>query len=187
MSGTNPSRHSLHEALAAVLRLLGRRRIPYMVMGGLALSVWGRVRVTQDVDLALALPEDQEDSFLTELQKAHFLPAAPRILVGHRLLICRYLKSSKGLPVQVDLFFARGSYQARAIERAVEVKLGRRAVRVISAEDLILYKLLADRPIDQLDARSVVEEQGGRLDRDYLARWAKRLGLASQMRKLYKN
>ena len=152
-----------------------------MVIGGLALSIWGRVRVTQDVDLAVAADPADEQALSPHLYPAHFLPAAFRNLPEQRLLACRYLKSSKGLPVQVDLFFARGPYQLQAIGRAVRVRLGRQWVQVVAPEDLILYKLLADRPLDRLDARSVVEEQGRRLDRKYLNRQARSLGLGKKL------
>ncbi len=182
MPGRKSSSRTVEEALRAAVRLLERKKIPYMVMGGLALSVWGRIRVTQDVDLAIALDERQEEEFLAHLQKASFLPTLPSAIAGHRLLICRYLKPTRGLPIRVDFFLARGAYQRQALRRAVTLTLGGRNLRVIAPEDLILYKLLADRPIDRLDVRTVVEEQAGRLDRRYLTTWAKRLGLVGRLR-----
>ncbi len=157
-----------------------------MVLGGMALGGFGRLRVTQDVDFAVAVDPSDEPAFVRELQRAHFLPAAPRSLPGHRLLVCRYLKSSRGLPVQVDFLMARVLYQTQAILRAVEMKFGREKARVISAEDLILYKLLADRPMDRLDAQAVIEEQGKRLNRAYLRRWARSLGLSKKLAALLK-
>ena len=164
-----------------MVQLLEHRRIPYMVMGGLALSAWGRVRATQDVDLSVSLDPEREHEFLDALRAAHFLPAVPRAIIGHRLVTCRYLKSTRGLPVQVDLLIARGAYQRQALARAVTVPFGGLRLRVIAPEDLILHKLLADRPIDHLDVQAVLEEQGGRLDRPYLTRWAKRLGVTSRL------
>lgn len=178
MPGIRPPSAVFDEALKASLRLLHRRRIPYMVMGGLALSVWGRVRVTQDVDLVIGLDERGEADFIRDLQKDHFLPASSRPIRGHRLLVCRYLKTTRGLPIQVDFFFAREGYPKQALRRAVEVTLGGRRIRVITPEDLILHKLLADRPIDHLDVQAIFEEQAGRLNVEYLTRWAQKLGLS---------
>ncbi len=176
----------LHEALEKIVELLERRRIPYMVMGGLSLSVWGRVRATQDVDLAVALDPGQEPDFLRAIRKQHFLPAPARAMLGHRLLVCRYLKPTRGLPLQVDLFLARGEYQQQALARAVSVRLGARSFRVIAPEDLILYKLLADRPIDHLDIQTIVQEQKGRLDRRYLIQWARSLRLSRRLSSVLK-
>lgn len=181
MREKNSSSQALDEALGALLRLLKRRRIPHMLMGGLALSIWGRVRVTQDVDVGVALDEQEEARFLQDLQKAHFLPAAPQAMVGHRLLVCRYLKTTKGLPVEVDLFFARGTYQKQALRRSVAITLGHRRIHIIAPEDLILHKLLADRPIDRMDIQGILEEQAGRLNMRYLSRWCKLLGLSKRL------
>lgn len=41
------------------------------------------------------------------------------------------------------------------------------------AEDLILLKLIPGRPKDLLDVESICLRQGGRLDIDYLTRWAR--------------
>lgn len=185
MSGIGPSAQ-LEEALAAALRVLKRRHFPYMVLGGMALGGFGRLRVTQDVDFAVAVDPSDEPVFVRELLRAHFLPAAPLSLPGHRLLVCRYLKSSKGLPVQVDFLMARGPYQTQAIRRAVEMKFGGKKARVISAEDIILYKLLADRPMDRMDAQVVLGEQGKRLNRAYLRRWARVLGLSKKLAVLFR-
>ncbi|MBI4226994.1 MAG: hypothetical protein HY600_01820 [Candidatus Omnitrophica bacterium] len=184
MPGPDTSRRALDEALDALLTVLHHRRLPYMVVGGMALAVWGRVRLTQDVDVGLSCDPQGEAALIEALRKAHFLPAAPRAIVGHRLIVCRYLKSSHGLPIQVDLLLARDAYQRQAIRRAQPIPWGRRALRLIAPEDLLLYKLIADRPIDQLDAVSVVEEQAGRLDLTYLRRWAKPLGLTRRLQPL---
>ena len=186
MRGKKSSSRSLDEALSAILKVLEHRQVPYMVMGGLALSAWGRVRLTQVVDLSLGLDEQEETRFLEELQKAHFLPTTPRAIIGHRLLVCRYLKPTKGLPVEVDLFFARGDYQRQAIHRAVVVHVGHHRLRIIAPEDLILHKLLADRPIDRLDIQGILQEQAGRLDTRYLSQWARRLGLSKLLENLLK-
>lgn len=182
MSEIGIPRRSLHEVLDALVRLVKRQRVPYMLMGGFALSVWGRVRVTQDVDVGLSLDPRDEATFLAGLQRAHFLSTTPQPILGHRLIVCRYLNTSRGFPVEVDLFLARGEYQRQALQRAVTVAVGRRRIRVIAPEDLILYKLLADRPIDRLDIQTILEEQVGRLDRRYLTRWAAGLGVAKRLR-----
>ncbi len=170
----------LDEALQAALRVLKRHRIPYMVMGGAALSIWGRSRLTQDLDLSIWVEKEGEAGVMEALMRARFVPATPRPLLGHRLVVCRYLGMTRGLPIQVDFFFARGEYQRQAIRRAVEIHLDREKVRFVAPEDLILHKLLADRPIDRMDVRSILEEQAGRLNQKYLSRWIKHFKLSGR-------
>jgi hypothetical protein len=52
--------------------------------------------------------------------------------------------------------------------------------RVVTAADLILFKLLADRPKDKADIQSVLSVQGIP-DADYLRDWAARLGVADRL------
>lgn len=41
-------------------------------------------------------------------------------------------------------------------------------IRVARAEDILLLKLLADRPQDRLDVEAIASAQGARLDRELL-------------------
>ena len=44
-------------------------------------------------------------------------------------------------------------------------------------EDLIILKLLSGREQDNLDAKKIFEIQKKRLDREYMQKWSKRLGI----------
>jgi hypothetical protein len=57
-----------------------------------------------------------------------------------------------------------------------------RSVRVVSPADLILFKLLADRPKDRLDVRNVLTVQGIP-EADYLANWAAQLHVADRLQR----
>jgi hypothetical protein len=54
-------------------------------------------------------------------------------------------------------------------------------IRIATAEDLILSKLVASRAIDWSDAVSLLREQVGRIDLEYLQGWAGRLGLEQEL------
>jgi hypothetical protein len=71
-----------------------------------------------------------------------------------------------------------------AVRRAVLLSVGSLEVPVVSAEDLLLLKLLADRVLDRVDAEDIAREQSGRLDLDYLTRTAAGLGLADRLAEL---
>ena len=51
----------LEAALVEVASLLDELSIPYMLIGGLAVSIWGEVRATLDADFSLWVePQDLE-------------------------------------------------------------------------------------------------------------------------------
>lgn len=51
--------------------------------------------------------------------------------------------------------------------------LPNRSVLTCSAEDLVIYKLVAARPMDQVDVANVVHRQGRSLDVDRIRRWGR--------------
>lgn len=69
----------------------------------------------------------------------------------------------RGHGVKVDVLRAETDFQVSAIERAVD--------GVITAEDVIVFKLVAWRPRDQDDVASILEA-GEPLDAAYVERWA---------------
>lgn len=52
---------------------------------------------------------------------------------------------------------------------------------LVSPEDFILQKLKVARPRDFEDALSVLERSGKTLDRQYLRRWAGRIGVSGEL------
>jgi hypothetical protein len=53
-------------------------------------------------------------------------------------------------------------------------------VSLVTAEDLILFKLIASRPRDLIDVQDIFFTQGD-LDEAYMRRWAKELGVAEKL------
>src|SRR5581483_7625738 len=51
-------------------RFLSERRIPYAIIGGLAVQRWGQPRFTRDVDVTILLPTGGEEPVLRELAAA---------------------------------------------------------------------------------------------------------------------
>ena len=68
----------------------------------------------------------------------------------------------------VDLIFAALPYEDEAISRAkaIEVKTG--VVRICSPEDLILHKIVAQRPRDHEDVEGIFRYRHAELDYAYL-------------------
>ena len=58
--------------------------------------------------------------------------------------------------VRIDVIFALLPFEVDAIRRAGDVSIAGRMVRVVTAEDLVLMKILSDRPRDIADAEGIV-------------------------------
>ncbi|MDD5307274.1 MAG: hypothetical protein PHU25_08130 [Deltaproteobacteria bacterium] len=148
-------------ALKALINAINR---PAMIIGGVAVSMRGRPRMTLDADVTLAADPGDLPAILDAAGACGFepRPANPAEFVGStRVLPLRH--TSDGW--EVDLIFAGTPYELEAVSRARMERLGETDLPVISAEDLLVHKILAGRPRDIEDAESIVLRQGARLDR----------------------
>lgn len=82
---------------------------------------------------------------------------------------------------------AKTAFETEVIRRAVPVEISGVAVPVATPEDLIVYKLIADRPRDRDDIGAIRRTQaraGRELDRDYIERWARFRGVSDRLEAL---
>ncbi|MBX3024574.1 hypothetical protein KF840_06665 [bacterium] len=147
---------------------LARVGIPYAVGGAVAYGFWGAPRGTQDLDLNLFLPAEGIGPALDALQAAGVeldRAQAERSARERGDVRARY----GDMPV--DLFVVSIPLHESAARRTVEVSLLGQPIRILSAEDLTLFKLLFFRGKDLVDIERILAVQGEQLDRAYVRRW----------------
>jgi hypothetical protein len=138
-----------------VLSELGAR---WYLFGAQAAIIWGRPRLTADIDVTVCLdPEDSECL-------AHALEARGFVLrvsdAGdflRRTRVLPFLNVDSGLPV--DIVLAGPGLEELFASRAVPVRVEDVVIPVISPEDLVATKILAGRPKDLEDVRGVLRER----------------------------
>jgi predicted nucleotidyltransferase len=158
--------------LARLARQLAERRVPYMLIGGQAVLVHGRPRLTEDIDLTLGFgPADMQQ--IVELCSEVGLDPLPENVE-------EFVRETFVLPtrhddsgIRVDFIFSTTPYERQAIARAIQIEVAGVPVTFATAEDLIIHKLFAARARDVEDAVSVVARRGDELDWDYLESWAR--------------
>jgi hypothetical protein len=155
----------LEATVAELAAFLDAEKVPYMVIGGFANLYWGRPRLTLDVDITVQVDERNWSSFI-ERVSGRFQPLSHDPLAFARET--RVIPITTGSTIHVDLVLAGLPYEEAAIRRAVGVEIGGRQVRICTAEDLILHKLVSTRPRDQEDVQWVITRQARALDRSYL-------------------
>ncbi len=168
----------LEFAIRDIVLALRQGRIPYMLIGALALPVWGRPRATLDIDfmiLATEIPETLSQrlsvlGFEPDLEWAKLNPFLKGVQTRFR---------SKRLTL--DMLLRRDKHHDAAFRR--RCKRHHRAMYIWfpSAEDLILLKLRAGRHTDFDDVVGIFERVGEELDLRYLSRWARRLGIVEEL------
>lgn len=155
----------LRRPLIDLVRRLEAEGVPYMVVGGAANLIWGEARLTRDIDITI----DYDPERLADLL-ATFAP----VFVPRCQDPASFVRETRVLPLvytdgtPVDIVFAGIPYERTAIHRARPIRLGALWVRVATAEDLILHKVISRRPRDYEDIVGIIRRQGKSLDRTYL-------------------
>lgn len=138
-------------------------------IGGLAIQRWGEPRVTRDVDVTLLTGFGGEPRFLHALLKEYGprRSDAAQFALAHRVLLLKF-HDEPGL----DIALGGLPFEESVVARATDFEfLPGIALRTCSAEDLIVLKAFADRPVDWQDVRMILARQGGdHLDWPYILR-----------------
>ncbi|MEM1868372.1 MAG: nucleotidyl transferase AbiEii/AbiGii toxin family protein [Thermosphaera sp.] len=155
-------------AAAKVARFLEEQKIPYAVIGGLALQHWGEPRYTRDVDITVLVPSEHLSEFLDQALERFSprIPNAKTFALRHRVLLL------KVEDVPVDISLGIPGYEEEALARAVAVEFpGVGMLRLLAPEDLVVHKCVAGRPRDLEDVEGILIRQRLELDLRYIRRW----------------
>ena len=158
--------------LARLAVALRDEKIPFMLIGGQAVLLHGRPRLTEDIDVTLGASPDELPSVLRACAALGLRPL-PEDVEGFARRTFVLPAFDPDTRIRVDLIFSSTPYERQAIRRAVTVELEGVPVPFAAAEDLVLHKLFAGRPRDIEDAEGVVRRKGRELDWEYLERWAR--------------
>jgi hypothetical protein len=136
------------------------------VIGGLAVQRWGEPRVTRDVDVTLLAGFGSELDFIQVLLARYPARLAQPVdfALRNRVLL---LQTTEGIGLDVSL--GALPFEELAIRRASDFNFSPGlSIRTCSAEDLLVLKLFASRPMDVRDAETVALRQHGQLEWDYV-------------------
>ena len=170
--------------LLRVLSALESIPIPYMIMGGFAVRAVGIPRPTYDADLTVEASDAALSRLFTELGADGFL-IPEEFRRGFRdslqgMAKAKVQKFEERHVWDVDLFLVTTPYPHAAFARRQKVLFLGADRWMITPEDLILHKLLANRRKDLLDVEEILKIQGSP-DLAYLREWAKRLGVEDRL------
>ena len=152
-------------ALVAIADRLERLEVPYTIIGGMANAVWGEPRATLDIDVTVWVDEGEITAVLVRLADDYKILAKDAVDFIQQTRVLP-LESEGG--IRIDMIFGMLTFEQVAIERSVIRNVAGKPVRFCSAEDLILYKIVSDRPQDLNDVKAIVGRSGNALDRNYL-------------------
>jgi hypothetical protein len=151
----------LGDALALVKDVMDRNVVPYMVIGGLAAVVWGEPRTTRDIDVTVDVGAIGVEEFVRVAAEC----GAPRpedpVAFAERTRVVP-IRTSGGVPI--DFVLAVLPFDMDAIRRARLVAVEGVEVPFCGPEDLVVHKIVSERPRDLEDVVGILRRQGPRLD-----------------------
>jgi len=146
-----------------------RRDIPYMVIGGQAVLLYGEPRLTKDIDITLGLGVEELACVMAAVEALNLTVQVKDVE--------SFVRETMVLPVvdvpsgiRVDLVFSFTPYERKAVENAVLLKWDNTTVRFATLEDLVIHKIVAGRARDIEDVRIVLLKNPG-FNRDYIRKW----------------
>jgi hypothetical protein len=156
-----------------ILKELGIRSA---VMGGLAVSAWDHVRATDDVDILIQIAATEIDTLVAAFIDRGYRPKLATPIIefdGERVIQFIYPPPGKFFEFQIDLLLAESEFHRLALDRRKVFRLpdDGTEIPILTVEDVIIFKLRADRIIDRRDVVSLLTEHRPTLDFGYLNHW----------------
>jgi hypothetical protein len=154
--------------LKRLARGLNQAGLPYMVIGGQAVLLYGEPRLTKDIDITIGVDLDRLPEVLRVVNALSLRPLADPQTFTRQTMVLPCLEPESG--IRVDIIFSFRPYELQALGRTTPVKLGDEEIRFVSPEDLIIHKVIAGRPRDLEDVASVLRKNPT-ADLAYIQRW----------------
>lgn len=179
---------TLPDLLQRVVAALDDAGIPYMLTGSVAAGWHGASRATMDIDLVVE-PDQARLSKLLQIlsQPGIYVPDETAHEALSRRTMFNVIDIAAGfkadLIIRKDRPFSRSEF-----DRRTAIKMGGSTIWIATVEDLILSKLewarLGESHRQIEDAATLARIAGDALDRTYLQRWAKELGIEPELARL---
>ncbi len=159
-----PAALELLADLSKVLASWGR----WYVFGAQAVIAYGVPRLSADVDVTVRLAPDDPQRFAAAMRAAGFALRVDDPDFVRRTRVMPFVHLATAMPV--DVVLAASGLEDEFLDRARVVDLGGTSVPLIDPEDLVIAKVLAGRPKDLEDVRSLWRIRGRELDADRIHR-----------------
>lgn len=160
----------MFEKLISKLGLfLSKNKIPYMIIGGQAVLLYGIPRLTKDIDITLGVSTERiaDIARICQSAKLKILPEAYKDFVDKTFVLP---VKSETTGIRVDFIFSFTPYEEQAIKRSKKVIIDNTSVNFASVEDVIIHKIFAGRPRDIEDAMNIIIKNM-EIDIDYIKKW----------------
>jgi predicted nucleotidyltransferase len=170
---------SLRAALADLAQWLDEAGVSSMIIGGVAASVLGQLRLTQDIDVLAIAPESRWIELLNAGARHGITPRIPDTIAfaaRSRVLLMRHEASG----IDIDLTLGGLAFEEAAVSRSRCHAIGGLTIRLPSVEDLLVMKAVAGRPKDIQDIEGLLAANPN-VDVTFVRHWVREFATAMSM------
>ena len=172
------------EILSRIGVSLTRHNLPYMIIGGQAVLLYGEPRLTRDIDITLGVNADYIDELLAVIRELSLKPIPEDVesFVRQTMVLPAFDETTG---IRVDFIFSFTPYEIEAIKRARRIEILEQEVCFASPEDVIIHKIFAGRPRDIEDVRTIILKNPG-IDIQYIRGWLREFDASSDKKDFLK-
>ena len=158
----------------AIFKKLNEKRIRYIVVGGIAINLYGIPRMTYDIDLLLDFEDKNIEEFLRLLKGWGFKPKVPvnimdfansdkrKEWIKNKNMKAFNLVNPEWAISEIDIIIDSPVDYKKGHKRVKNIILHGVSIPVISIDDLIKMKEKADRQQDKADIKYLRKLKNGK-------------------------
>lgn len=171
-----------------ILKLVSSRlnvaEVDYMLSGSVALTFYGKPRMTRDIDIVIVIPPREIDRFVKIFEQDFYIDRdmVEDAVRNQSMFNIIHLETV----IKVD-FIIRKTQEYRILEfsKRKKMQLEEQEVSVVSLEDLIISKIYwAKDSFSEMQIKDIVSLLDLDVDMVYVQDWCARLGLDLILRKV---
>lgn len=145
------------KCLRDLVRWIDAEKVPGVIVGGMAVNILGRERATKDVDALVRVAEDSWAALIKSAEPFGFVPRVSDVLVfaaESRVILLRHVPTR----VAVDVILGVLPFERDVIKRSIRKEARGISVPLPTPADLVIMKVVANRPQDLADAAGVLDK-----------------------------
>ena len=148
---------------AELLGTLSQHNVDFVLVGGMAVQLHGYMRMTYDIDLVLAMNDENLNRFINVAKNLGFSPVIPVAIESlkdadqierwyrEKGMLAFALREPTLAGSVIDVLIRPEVSFDNLLADAVDGELFGRKIKVASIDHLLIMKRIANRPKDQLD------------------------------------
>ena len=172
------------EVLRDFVEKAERADFSYMITGSFAMSAYGEIRFTRDIDIIIEIERDDIDTFFELFAKDYYISKNSIIRAVENSSMFNLIHLAKAVKLDC-IILKKSEFEKRKFSHRREAKIGELKFWTITKDDLIISKLnWAKDSLSEMQIKDVANLTANDYDAEYVGNWIEKLGLENVWQKV---